>query len=233
MQARVKKILLEEEALFEMNGFTAQFCYNSEMKRLAYHLRYEAYVQAGMIPPSDYPYLMDSFDAQTNARIHLLWYEDTPIATVRSSIWSERYNWEMTESVAKFQKEIAQSIGVNERILESSRYAVAPTLTGRKSLFAQLLLFRIQDLSAQYDECAHIITSVRTKHVPFYQRMLGFQQISEPAYFSWIQDSAVLLTVPTVKSRQTILDKGMPPCTTVERDIYCQHVQKSIENGLA
>ncbi|MEL6732397.1 MAG: hypothetical protein AAFP83_14805, partial [Bacteroidota bacterium] len=137
------------------------------------------------------------------------------------------------ESVAKFQKELAQSIGVNERILESSRYAVAPTLTGRKSLFAQLLLFRIQDLSAQYDECAHIITSVRTKHVPFYQRMLGFQQISAPAYFEWIQNAAVLLTVPTEKSRQTILDKGMPACTVAERDIYYQLVQKSIENGLA
>ena len=232
MQTREKKILLEKEALFEVDGFTAQFCYNSEMKQLAYRLRYRAYLQAGMIAPKPYPHLMDSFDRQAHTRIHLLWYEDTPIATVRSSIWSDRYDWEVTESVAKFPKEIAQAIGRNERILESSRYAVAPELKGRKSLFAQLLLFRIQDLSAQYDGCGHIITSVRTKHVPFYQRMLGFQQISEPAYFSWLQDSAVLLTVPTAESRQTILAKGMPPCTPAERDIYCQLVQKAIEDGL-
>jgi len=99
---------------------------------------------------------------------------------VRSAVWSARYQWEHIESTKLFKSAIEQHIGLEHNILESNRYVVDPDIQGRISLTAQLLLFRLQDLSAQVDQCPYIVTAVRSKHVSFYRRMLGFEPISDP-----------------------------------------------------
>jgi len=104
------------------------------------------------------------------------------VASVRSATWSSAYNWMPPESIRTFWNDVHRKIGLENNILESSRYVVSPELTGRKSLYAQLLMFRVLDICSQVDQCKHIVTSVRQRHVPFYQRMLAFQQISEPVH---------------------------------------------------
>ena len=114
--------------------------------------------------------LYDDFDFMPNTFVHLVWYEGKPVATVRSCIYSDEYAWERTEGVNYFPKEVEEKLGKNARLLESNRYAVDPEFQGRKSLFAQMLMFRIHALCSAVHGCSHIITSVRRKHVPFYQR---------------------------------------------------------------
>lgn len=210
----------EHEWLFEHRGYTAQLCCSPESRNVAFHLRYHAYLQAQAIEPNEQQLVKDLYDDQPNTRIHLIWYEGEPIASVRSSIWSPTYNWAPTESIKTFWEETHRHLGLEHRILESSRYVTAPHFVGRKSLFAQLLLFRIQDLSSQLDDCHHIITSVREKHVPFYERMLGFRQISEVKRVDWVDADIVLLTATQADSRQIVMEKGMPPTTSAELNRY-------------
>jgi len=210
----------QAEMLFEINGFHAQLCCSPESKAIAYRLRYRAYLHSKAIQPNAEEVLTDVYDEQDNSRTHLIWHEGQPIATVRSSIWSAKYDWATTESIKAFWKEAHRRIGLENNMLESSRYAVIPEFTGRRSLFAQLLLFRVQDLSSQLDQCKHIITSVRKKHVPFYQRMLGFQQISESKRLPWIDADIVLLTTSQAKSRSIITEKGMAACSPDEVERY-------------
>ncbi len=215
----------QAETLFELNGFTAQLCVSPESKELAYALRYQAYIHAEAVEPNEEERLTDQFDRYANTRIHLVWFEGKPVASVRSATWSPSYNWLPPESIKTFWNDVHRHIGLENNILESSRYVVSPELSGRKSLYAQLLMFRILDLCSQVDECPHIITSVRQRHVPFYQRMLAFEQISEPVWHEWIKLEIVLLSTSQEKSREVVQSKGMPPCTLEEVERYAEMIQ--------
>lgn len=210
----------ESETLFTINGYTAQLCCSEESKEIAYGLRYRAYTDAKVIEENDAQLFSDDFDLLPNSRTHLIWYEGQPIASVRSCIWSEKYDWSAVESVHYFAKDIDQRIGLDKNILESSRYVVAPEIKGRASLYAQLLLFRAQDLSSQVDDCSYILTAVRERHVPFYKRMLAFEQISPAIKHSYIDLNIVLLMTTQEESRRIVTDKGMPPCERQEVEKY-------------
>lgn len=212
----------ESEKLFEIKGFTAQLCCSDESKRIAYALRHKAYSHSQVTPAVENKegLIYDQYDHLPNTRTHLIWYEGRPIASVRSGIWSEKYKWTDVESVSSFKTEIEQHIGLRQNMLESSRYVVDPDIKGRTSLTAQLLMFRIQDLSSQVDQCPYILTSVRQKHVPFYKRMLAFQQISDTIEHDLSTIGIVLLMTTQEESRRIVIEKGMPPCKQAEVDLY-------------
>lgn len=212
----------KDEFIFACNGFTAQLCCSEESKRLAYQLRYESYLCTQLIEPNELGYLSDPYDEQINTRSHLIWFEGKPVASVRSLIWSPKYDWTKIENMEPFKAEIDQHIGLKENILESSRYAIAPDFrnNGRKSLFAQLLMFRIQDLSSGFDDCPHIITAVKARHVPFYERMLGFKRITGYTRYDWVDVDFALLITSQEASRDIVVKKGMPACTAEDRKRY-------------
>ena len=225
------QVALESERLFEINGFTAHLCRTPQSREMAYSLRYQAYRHADAIPENDEKLFYDKYDLDQNSRVHLVWYQGNPVATVRSSIWSPRYGWMVTEGLDTFWQDTHRKIGLENRILESSRFAVSPEIKGRKSLFVQLLLFRIQDLCAQVEECPYIITAVRLRHVPFYERMLAFRKISGPYEYEWLDDQIVLLATGQEESRQVVLDKGMPACKEEEIERYQQLVKSTKATG--
>ena len=210
----------DDEMIFEHDGFYAQLCMTPESLDIAYELRYRAYRNAEAISPNTSRRTHDHFDEQPNTRTHLIWHQGKPVASVRSAIWSDRYNYLPTEGINAFRSAVESSLGLDGNILESCRYVTDPDFTGRKSLTAQLLLFRIQDLSSRYDDCSTIITAVRQRHVPFYERMLGFQTISESTRLDWIDAEIVLLATGQKESRQIVMKRGMPECSESEVNRY-------------
>ena len=224
MKAIDLPIGFEKEVLFSLDGFSAQLCCSTESLAIAQQLRYQAYVEAGLIPENDKQALSDAFDTQQNTRTHLIWQHGVPIATVRSNIWSADYNWETTEGITSFWQDVHRKIGLEKTIIESNRFATAPQLSGRDSLRAQIFLFRVQDLNAQYEQCDHVITAVRKKHLPFYQRMLAFCPISEEKYYPWLEEDVVLLATGAAESRSIIQQKGMPMVSTAEVQRYADLV---------
>ncbi|MEO1714515.1 MAG: hypothetical protein AAFU60_14380 [Bacteroidota bacterium] len=224
MKAIDLPIGFEKEVLFSMDGFSAQLCCSAESLTIAQQLRYQAYVEAGLIPENGQSVFLDSYDTQSNTRTHLIWQHGVPIATVRSNIWSADYSWETTEGITSFWQDVHRKIGLEKTIIESNRFATAPHLSGRDSLRAQIFLFRVQDLNAQYEQCEHIITAVREKHVPFYQRMLAFRPISAEQYYPWLNEDVVLLATGAAESRSIIQQKGMPMVSATEVQRYADLV---------
>lgn len=212
---------IEHQILFKAKGFTAEMCIEPESLRTAFQLRYRAYLKAGAIAPNDSQLVQDQYDLAENSRIHLIWFDGKPIASVRGCIWSDRYDWGKIEAVEHFRPEITQQFGITSRLLESTRYVVDPEFQGRKSLFAQILMFRIHALNSAIHGCQHIVTAVQAKHAPFYKRMLNFDPISEAKTVEWIDyDQIVLMSTPREKSLETALDRGMPPYTEEELARY-------------
>lgn len=210
----------EREVLFEHAGFTATLCITAASQAAAERLRYAAYVASGDLEAAPQETLRDDYDGRPNARTHLLWREGRPVASVRSGIWSARYDWAPTEAAGLFEADLRAHVGDGAAVLESNRFAVEPGLGRRLSMQAQLLLFRIQDLSCRYDDCRHIVTAVRPRHARFYERMLGFVPISETPRCSWLGVDVVLLATTPDESRATVTAKGMPPATDADADRY-------------
>lgn len=187
---------LDHQILFEVDGYTAEICIEPESLNLAYHLRYQAYRQAEAISANAAETCTDPFDGQQNARTFLIWYQNKAVASVRSLTWSADYDWVPTPSINIFRLEVEQFLGLSSPILESNRYVTAPEFTGRKSLTAQMLLFRIQTLGALVDQCAYVITAVRPRHVKFYERFMNFYSISEPKEVEAVSFQIQLLATP-------------------------------------
>ncbi len=215
----------ESGKLFEIDGFTAQLCLDEESKTLAYRLRYESYIKVDGIEPNEEELMTDGYDLSPNARVHLIWYQGRPVASVRSTTWSAAYDWLAPESIQSFWNDVHRTIGLHQNIIESARYIVAPDIGRKHSMFAQLLMFRILDLCSQVDYCRYIITSVRERHVPFYKRMLGFEQISEPIRHKVVKANIVLLSTTQHKSRSIAERKGMPSCSPEEVERYAKLVE--------
>ena len=200
------------QVLGTFKGFTMEVCMTEASKRTAYRLRYRAYLAVDAIPENPQRMLHDAFDASPNSRTFLVWFEGKPVATVRSCVYSDAYQWMKTEAVDYFAKDVYTQLGEQTRIVESNRFAVDPDFQGRQSLFARLLLFRAHGLNAGAHECAYIMTSVRSNHVKFYQRFLGLVPIStESCYVEWADAEVSLLANPADKCLGLILEKGMPP----------------------
>ncbi|NRB53896.1 MAG: GNAT family N-acetyltransferase [Saprospiraceae bacterium] len=187
---------LAHQILFEANGFTAEMCIEEESLRLAYNLRYRAYRSVDAIPANAREIFTDRYDAQENVRTYLIWHEGQAVASVRSLTWSSAYNWAPTDSIVLFKNDIDQQLGLNTPVLESNRYVVDPEFKGRKSLMAQMLLFRIQALGAQIDNCKHVITAVRPRHASFYQRFMNFEPISQEITVEKVSFPIQLLATP-------------------------------------
>lgn len=202
---------LKNQIISSDKDFTVEVCLNERSKREAYSVRYQAYVQAGLISENEEELLYDAYDTMPNVRIFLVWHCGKPVATVRSCIYSDRYNWMPTEAVLHFQKDLSARLGTGTRLLESNRFAVVPDFQGRQSLFARLLLFRIHGLNAAVHDCKYLITSVQANHQAFYRRFLGLEPVSEQTLkHEWIEAEVSLLFNRVDRCLESILQRGMP-----------------------
>lgn len=198
MEATIHPI--QHQWLFDANGFKAEMCLEPESLDLAYQLRYKAYFNAGAIPSNQNERFKDKYDGQPNARTFLIWYDKQVVASVRSFTWSAHYNWARTPSIDLFEQSVDKQLGLDKAMLESNRYVVDPNFTGRKSLTAQMLLFRIQTMGAILDQCNYVITAVRPRHIPFYERFMNFYSISETLNIPEVGFPIQLLATPTSSS---------------------------------
>ena len=224
------KTMSEIGFLFEANGFTAQLCMTPDDLEIAYSLRHFAYENSGAKFNKGNQFLIDEFDNHPSARTHLVWHEGKPVASVRGSIWSSKYDWKENMSVNDFPKALDRHFGLDQNFLESSRYVTHPDLQGRKSLTAQLMMFRIHALGSLVDECEHLVTIVRPKHGPFYKRMMGFDAITEPVVNKRVNFSTVLLAATRSVALEMAVKWGMPMYTDEEVERYASWAQLYTES---
>ncbi len=230
MQKILKPQLAEQplahQVLFEANGFTAEMCIERESLEIAYNLRYRAYRSVDAIPFNAEEMFTDKYDQQENVRTYLIWYEGQPVASVRSLTWSAKYKWAKTDSIVFFEKDIDRELGLQTSVLESNRYVVDPEFNGRKSLMAQMLLFRIQALGSLVDNCDYVIAAVRPRHASFYKRFMNFNPISEPISVAKVSFSIQLLATPVTSREKLAQSNAMAAFEEADIERYINCLQK-------
>lgn len=225
------------QVIFEINGFTAELCRNRESLENAFRLRYRSYRNAEIIGDLSEGMLYDKEDFMPHTFVHLIWHENKPVGTVRSSIYSDDYDWTTVQSVKYFPEKIKEKPGESTRFLESNRYAVDPDFQGRKSLFAQMLMFRVHALTSAVHNINEIVTIVQANHVPFYQKFLGFELYSENPYLAreWSNMELHLLGIGRDECMKMAVKRGMPVVNKDDmmRYVSCLHIPKYRSNKLA
>lgn len=217
----IAKQPLMHQVISTINGFTVEICRDHQSLNAAFRLRYRAYLEINAISEDEEEFLYDDFDFLPNSFVHLVWYEGQPVATIRSCIFSDQYNWLSTEGINYFPEDTQNQLGHQTRILESNRFAVDPEFQGRRSLFAQLLLFRVHALNSFAHNLTHIITSVRSNHISFYKRFLGMEQISSTmTYIPWVDADVVLMAVSVEDCLAAAIRRGMPEFDQDEVKLY-------------
>ena len=200
-----------EQVIFTTDDYTVELCRSRACLNTAFRLRYRAYLGVEAIEANEEELLYDDYDFDPNCFVHLVWYQGKPVATVRGCIYADRYDWHPTEAITYFPQDVEEQLGRRARLLESNRYAVDPDFQGRKSLFAQMLMFRAHALNAYTHGCTYIITAVRANHLPFYRRFLGMERISTGTNFvSWADADVVLLATTTDDCLAMAIRRGMP-----------------------
>ena len=217
---------LTHQILFTENGFTAEMCIEQESFEIAYNLRYLAYRSVDAIKPNPQETFTDKFDKQDNVRTYLIWHEGRPVASIRSLTWSSAYNWAPTDSLILFKEEIDQQIGLATPVLESNRFVVDPEFKGRKSLMAQMLIFRVQSISSQVDKCEYVITAVRPRHASFYQRFMNFEPISEAITVDKVTFPIQLLATPVASREKLAASNAMAAYKDADLKKYINCLQK-------
>ena len=217
---------LPHQILFTENDFTAEMCIEEESLELAYHLRYRAYRNVDAIPSNAREIFTDKYDQQNNVRTYLVWHDGQPVASVRSLTWSEDYDWALTDSMVLFKNEIDVVIGLETPILESNRYVVDPEFNGRKSLMAQMLLFRVQSIASHVDNCHYVITAVRPRHAKFYKRFMNFEPISEAISVESVAFPIQLLATPVASRKKLAESSSMAAFKNADLENYTNCLRK-------
>lgn len=201
----------ENQIIFTVEDYTVEVCRTKASMNTAFRLRYRAYLGVEAITENTEELLFDDYDYDPNTFIHLVWYQGKPVATVRGCIYAQHYDWVKTEGIKYFPTDVANQLGEQTHILESNRYAVDPEFQGRKSLFAQMLMFRAHALNARAHNCTQIITAVRSKHTLFYRRFLGMEKVSTKSKFiPWANAYVELLSTTTENCLHIAIKRGMP-----------------------
>jgi N-acyl-L-homoserine lactone synthetase len=150
----------------------------------AFALRYRAYRALGYVEENAAATFADKNDALNSTVIFGAYQDDVCIGTLRVS-FSLTHQDHATLPCAPYYPEVTELKSASSGpIVEMSRLAIDPSFTStsfRTTLFAALV--RAGFLAAQAAEVSTILIATKPEFARFYQYMLGFKVVGQPAAY--------------------------------------------------
>jgi hypothetical protein len=159
-----------------------------------YALRYQAYRRVDAIAANPAERFSDAYDHKPNAMPYLLLAGDRPVGSIRACVYRPGEDFGLP-SFETYPQEIASQIGLDKRIVESSRFVFADEAFD-VTLDMQYHLYRMIAANALVHEADWVITAMRRRHVPIYRRLFGAQRLSDPKPYYGLRDEMVLCGGP-------------------------------------
>ena len=167
------------------------------VKDEAHALRYQAYRRIDAIPEYPSQRFSDAYDLEPNSMTYLLRDRDAqPLGSIRASLYIPELGYGLP-SLESYRDEIAARIGLDKRIVESSRFVTAET--SFDMLFdTQFRLYRMIWSNAFFHNVDWVITLMQRKHLALYRRIFDCEILSEPKAYCGLKDSirGVLCGIP-------------------------------------
>ena len=173
-------------------GYRLHIARTPTMREIVYRLRYRAYTDAGVKLHRDDGIFPDKFDRCRNCISHVLLQNGIVIGSIRANRCTCADD--SVGAQEAYADDIAAAIGTGQTYVESNRFVVDPDVSN-KSLAPLRCLFRGIVLHAALIDADWVITAVRTRHIAFYRRILGMEQLSEPKPYPLLTGEFALMGI--------------------------------------
>jgi len=151
-----------------MDRIEYRFCDSGEDLEAIYRLRYEAYLQAGMLKPNASRMVADEFDELPNSYRYGVFFEDRLVSTIRLHYVSARYP--TSPSVRVFNDILAPRLDAGETFIDPSRFAADSEWSATLRVLPYVTL-RLAVVACAYFKPTYCLTAVKEEHAAFYNRI--------------------------------------------------------------
>lgn len=172
-------------------------------KDLVYLMRYRAYLNGGLISPSESGRIIDSYDDAPNAWIFGIYLDGVLCSSIRLHVLTSE--WRMSYTTQLFGDVLDSRLDRGEVFVDPARFAADPE---KAKQFPELpyMTLRLAYLACDHFNADTGLAMVRTDHQAFYHRVFLHDTISEPRSFpGWHSRKVVLMASDFRKLRERVL----------------------------
>lgn len=173
-----------------------------EERDLINSLRYRAYLNGGLIPPSESERVHDPYDDAPNARTFGIYIDGELCSSVRLHVLTSE--WRMSHTTDLFGDVLHPRLDKGEVFVDPSRLAADPEKAGR---FPELpyLTVRLGYMACDYFNADTGLALVRAEHQAFYRRVFLQEAIAEPRPIPIISHKVALMACDFGTVRDKVL----------------------------
>jgi len=154
-----------------------RLCEKGEDLEALYRLRYEAYVQAGMVKPDASRMVTDIFDTLPNAYCFGVYYEGRLVSTLR--IHHVNAETPLSPSAEVFGDVLMQRLADGESFVDPSRFAADAEASANIRVLPYITL-RLAVVACRYFNPTYCLTAIKEEHQGFYRRIFGSVEAVPP-----------------------------------------------------
>lgn len=140
-------------------------------------LRYNSYVQSGMMSPNGSRAVTDQFDELPNSFVFGIYYDGHLVSTIRLHHATERYP--LSPSSAVFEDVLMPRIANGESFIDPSRFAADMEWSASLRVLPYLTL-RLAVLACKHFNPTYCLTAVKEEHASFYRRIFRSEEAATP-----------------------------------------------------
>ncbi len=140
-------------------------------------LRYNSYVQSGMMSPNAARAVRDSFDELPNSFVFGIYYDGHLVSTIRLHHVTDRFP--LSPSTDVFAKELMPRVAAGESFIDPSRFAADMEWSSSLRVIPYLTL-RLAVLACKHFNPTFCLTAVKEDHASFYRRIFRSEEAAEP-----------------------------------------------------
>ncbi len=163
-------------------------------------LRYACYLREQAIVPSTGERLSDVFDDHATSMTFGLRHSGELVASLRLHLLTQ--GLAESPTMQAFGDAVSPVLAAGHRIVDCSRFVVDRDASSRWPELAHVTL-RLPILAAEAFGASRVLAAVRLEHMPFYSRVLFFEQIALPRLYLQLIKPLGLMMVdyPSAKTR--------------------------------
>lgn len=175
-----------------------------ELREQIYALRYRAYRRENALDEIPGAMFTDRYDMQPN---HVLWAiteNDRVVGSIRT-MWfdPEQPQWRIPE-MDGYAEAMSQHIPAGRKIFSGNRFVTEPRDDHLQSKLP-LILLRFHVMTFKACGCEWAVAAVRKKHLPFYERVLHLDKISDGRLYPGLKTTMYLTACDFKKNVDSVL----------------------------
>ena len=157
-----------------------RLCDGGEDLEAIYRLRYDSYLQAGMVRPDAARLVTDSFDELPNAYRFGVFFEGQLVSTIR--LHHANAASPVSPSTEVFRDVLMPRLANGESFVDPSRFAADSEWSATLRVLPYITL-RLAVVACKYFSPTFCLTAIKEEHSGFYQRIFRSEQAVAPRFY--------------------------------------------------